>query len=256
MMGGMKRKIRCGGRPMTAIVLAGGRGTRMKADKAGLLVGGRTLLEHVLAQIEPYFDEIIVSISKGQGRGRRPAPLGKAGTGRKGDPQGGCPGLRLVEDERPGCGPIGGVMSGLRAARNDACAVIACDIPDIDIALLRSLARAADGVDIAVPVGPSGLHEPLFAIYRRPVILGIESLLAQGERSILPLYDRCRTSFVRLDDAIRLRNLNTRRDYETYLGSIEGRPAGRDGARGAGTGRGRRRKRIPGAQSPGRGTRP
>lgn len=256
MMGGMKRKIRCGGKPMTAIVLAGGRGTRMKADKAGLLVGGRTLLEHVLAQIEPYFDEVIVSISKSQGGGCKPAGLGMAGTGRKADPRGGCSGLRLVEDETPGLGPIGGVLSGLRAAGNDACAVIACDIPDIDIALLRSLARAADGVEIAVPVGPSGLHEPLFAIYRRSIIREIESLLARGERSILPLYDRCRTSLVRLDDAVRLPNLNTRRDYETYLGSIGGRSAGRARAGGTGTERGRRRKRIPGAQSPGRGTRP
>ncbi|MCK7483600.1 MAG: NTP transferase domain-containing protein [Candidatus Moduliflexus flocculans] len=62
----MKRKIRCAGEPMTAIVLAGGRGRRMKADKAGLDVGGRTLLEHVLAQIEPYFDEVLVSLSPGQ----------------------------------------------------------------------------------------------------------------------------------------------------------------------------------------------
>ena len=65
-MGTVKKKIRCGGRPMTAIVLAGGRGRRMKADKAGLDVGGQTLLEHVLGQIGPHFDEVLVSITPGQ----------------------------------------------------------------------------------------------------------------------------------------------------------------------------------------------
>ncbi|MBE0710894.1 MAG: NTP transferase domain-containing protein, partial [Candidatus Aminicenantes bacterium] len=59
MMGPVERKIRCGGKPMTAIVLAGGRGLRMKADKAGLAVGDRTLLEHVLNQLAPHFSEIL-----------------------------------------------------------------------------------------------------------------------------------------------------------------------------------------------------
>ena len=221
-MGGMKRKIRCGGKPMTAIVLAGGRSTRMKADKAGLLVGGRTLLEHVLAQIEPYFDEIIISISKGQWRGRRPARLKKSGPGRKGDPQGGCSGLMLIEDEVLGQGPIGGILAGLKAAKHGACVVIACDIPDIDIALLRSLARAARDFDIAVPVGPSGLYEPLFAIYKRSVAGAIEALLARGERSLLPLYGACRTALMPLGENLRLRNLNTRADYESFIRSVKG----------------------------------
>lgn len=204
-MGGVKRKIRCGGRPMTAIVLAGGRGRRMKADKAGLDVGGRTLLGHVLAQIEPLFEEILVSVSTGQ------APEVP-------------PEVRLVADDVPDQGPIGGILAGLKAARNDACAVIACDIPDIDIPMLRALARMAACADIALPVGPAGLYEPLFAVYRRGVVPKIVSLLGRGERSLLPLIDRCRTAVVRFDDAGRIRNLNTREDYEGYLRSLAGRP--------------------------------
>jgi molybdopterin-guanine dinucleotide biosynthesis protein A len=221
MMGGMKRRIRCGGKPMTAIVLAGGRGRRMKADKASLDIGGKTLLEHVLAQVEPYFDEIIVSISKGQGRGG-PEGLWKAGTGRKSRPDEGGSGLRLVEDEVRGQGPIGGILAGLKAAKHEACAVIACDIPDIDIGLLRSLARAARDAEIAVPVDPAGHYDPLFAIYKRSVADAIEALLARGERSLLPLYIVCRTAVMPLGEKLRLRNLNTRADYESYIRSIKG----------------------------------
>jgi len=208
MMGGVRRRIRCGGKPMTAVVLAGGRGRRMKAEKAGLAVGGRTLLEHVLAQIEPHFEEILVSVSTGQ------APEVPAE-------------IRLIADEVPNQGPIGGLLAGLKAARNDACAVIACDIPDIDIPMLRALARMAAGADIAVPVGPAGLYEPLFAVYRTGVVPEIVSLLGRGERSLLPLFDRCRTAVVRFDDAGRIRNLNTREDYGRYLRSIEGEKADR-----------------------------
>ena len=215
MMGSVKRKVRCGGKPMTAIVLAGGRGLRMKADKARLAVGDRTLLEHVLWQLVPCFEEILVSVSKGQNVGlkRRPRP-------------GESPRIRIIDDDIPGQGPLGGILAGLKAAANDASAVVACDIPEINVPLLRSLTRAAGDSEIAVPVGPAGHFEPLFAVYRKSAIPEIETLLQAGERSILPLFGRCRTTVLRLEDAAWLRNLNTRADYESYIRSIAGGKAG------------------------------
>jgi len=223
MMGGMKRKIRCGGRPMTAIVLAGGRGRRMNADKTRLDVGGKTLLEHILVQIEPHFDEILISISPGQdpqpvlsaraSRPRRPASPSRSAASP----------IRVVTDEIPRLGPIGGLLAGLKAAKNDACLVVACDIPEVSAPLLRSLARAARDAEIAVAVDPAGHYEPLFGVYRRSIIPAIESLLKAGERSLLPLYKVCLTAVVRLDDNRRLRNLNTQADYEAWLRSW-GRP--------------------------------
>ncbi len=206
MMGTVKRKIRCGGKPMTVIVLAGGRGRRMKADKTGLAVGDRTLLEHVLSQLEPHFSEILISVSPGQ------KIRFAAG--------------RPVEDGTLGQGPLAGILAGLKAAANDASAVVACDIPDINVPLLRSLARAAGGAEIAVPVGPAGHFEPLFAVYRRSAVPAIEELLQAGERSILPLFGRCRTTVLRIEDAAWLRNLNTRKDYESYILSLAPRLAG------------------------------
>ncbi|MCX6570197.1 MAG: molybdenum cofactor guanylyltransferase [Candidatus Aminicenantes bacterium] len=223
----MKRKIRCGGKAMTAIVLAGGRGRRMRADKAGLAVGGRTLLEHVLSQLEPYFEEILVSVSPGQTIGLEAGY--EAGTRVRGKRTAIRRSLkpRVVEDETPGLGPLGGILSGLKAAANEACAVVACDIPDIDIPLLRSLARAAGDAEIAVPVGPTGHFEPLFAVYRKSVVPKTEALLRSGERSIIPLFGRCRTAVLRLDDTAWLRNLNTREDYRSYLRSLTFRQPGR-----------------------------
>jgi molybdopterin-guanine dinucleotide biosynthesis protein A len=241
MMGTVKRKIRCGGKPMTVIVLAGGRGRRMKADKTGLAVGGRTLLDHVLGQLEPRFDEILVSISPGQ----KISPA----TGKR------------VEDGIPGQGPLGGILAGLKAAANDACAVVACDIPDVNVQLLRSLARAAGDAEIAVPVGPAGHFEPLFAVYRKSAVPAIVSLLQAGERSVLPLFGCCRTTVLRIEDATWLRNLNTRKDYESYILSLTARQTDSTGRRisgdPAGTGeRGRPRGKRRNGQRPGRVRRP
>ncbi len=215
---------------MTVVVLAGGRGSRMKADKAGLVVRGRTLLEHVLAQLEPLFDEVLVSVSPGQELGATKTRREPAGTRKKGSAKNaGGPlavtrwkgrGSRFVEDEVPGLGPLGGILAGLRAAAHEACAVVACDIPDIDAGLLRRLARAAAVAEIAVPRDPEGRYEPLFAVYTRPVVPAAAALLRSGERSVLPLFDRCRTAVVAIEAGRRLTNLNTRADYLNYLNSL------------------------------------
>lgn len=210
MMRGMKRKIRCAGRPVTVIVLAGGRGSRMRADKASLPVPGGTLLERVLAQVGPLFDEVLVSVSPGQ-----------KFTARRGPGEGaGSPVPRTVVDEMLDLGPLGGILAGLRAAVNDVCAVVACDIPDVHAPLMRKLVKAALKADIAVPVTAQGEFEPLFAVYTRAVIPKIEEIIRDGERSLIPLFDRCRAERVPLKDTGWLRNLNTRTDYEEYLKSL------------------------------------
>ena len=202
MMGGMKRKIRCGGKPMTAIVLAGGRGRRMKADKAGLDVGGRTLLEHVLAQIEPYFDEVLVSLSPGQtlrfGEKAWHAP---------------CASSRTLT---PGLGPIGGMLAGLKAARHEACAVIACDIPDIDMPLLlRSPGRRGTRTSPSRSVRRASANRSSPST-GDPSSPRSKRSWPSANGASCRFIERCRTSVVRFDDAGRIRNLNTRADYESY----------------------------------------
>ena len=227
-MPGVTRRIRYDRRPMTAIVLAGGKSSRMGRDKAGLAIGPRTLIEHVLAQLEPRFDEVVVSVSKGQSLPpgalrpdcRPQAPIGErvAGAARlvRADR------VRVVEDDLIGLGPLVGIRAGLRAAANQSCAVFACDIPEIDFTQLRLLVRAAvrQGAEIAVPRGPSGRFEPLFAVYRKSVVPAIDALLAEETRTVISLFDRCRTTVVQLQDDRWLRNINTPSDYRSYLNSL------------------------------------
>jgi molybdopterin-guanine dinucleotide biosynthesis protein A len=192
----------------------------MGADKANLPIPGGTLIGRILRQVEGMFDEILISVSKGQAVD--------------------TPGGRTVEDAAPGQGPMAGILAGLKAAKNDLCAVLACDIPDVDAGFLRGLVGKARDFDIVVPVSPEGLFEPLFAVYRRSVIPEIESLVRAGEYSILLLFERCRTRKAMLKDSGWLRNLNTPEDYKEYLrelrkGSDRIRtPGKKSGARPAG----------------------
>jgi molybdopterin-guanine dinucleotide biosynthesis protein A len=179
------------------IILAGGKGRRMGFDKASLTLPEGPLIGRVLRQVEGMFDEVLISVSRGQAVD--------------------APGCRAVEDAAPGQGPLAGILAGMKAAKNEVCAVLACDIPDIDVDFLKGLISKAHGFDIVVPISSGGLFEPLFAVYRRSVIPEIEALVQAGDFSILTLFDRCRTRKVRLKDSGWLRNLNTPEDYKKYL---------------------------------------
>lgn len=184
-------------RPVTLIVLAGGTSRRMKQDKARLVVGTEPLIQKILKQVEGYFDEVLLSVSKG-----RPFDFVS------------CP---QVEDEVEGQGPLAGILSGLRAAAHDVCVVAACDIPDIDMAFIARMLEASEGCEIVVPSSAEGKFEPLLAVYKKSVIPKIERLLASSNRQVLALFDLCKTRVLKMGDSSWLRNLNTPEDYREYL---------------------------------------
>ena len=200
----MGKKPGRGRKGASLIILAGGKGRRMGFDKASLTLRGGPLIRRVLRQVEGMFDEVLISVSRGQAVD--------------------TPGCRTVEDAAPGQGPLAGILAGLKAAKNEVCAVLACDIPDIDVSFLAGLIAKTQGFDIVVPVSSGGFFEPLFAVYTRSVIPEIEVLVQAGDFSILTLFDRCRTRKVRLKDSGWLRNLNTPEDFKKYLRELRKGP--------------------------------
>jgi len=172
----------------------------MKRNKALLSIAGKPLIQRILIQVEGLFDEIVVSIAKG----RRYDFLRYS----------------QVEDEADGQGPLAGILSGLRAARNPVSFVMACDVPRLDSGFVSQMVEAAEGFDIAVPRTDQGL-EPLLAVYKKTAIPHIERLLASSERQVLALFERCRTRVVEIGRPAWLLNLNTPGDYRKYLRSLK-----------------------------------
>lgn len=90
--------------------------------------------------------------------------------------------LRCVLDG--GDGAADGVIAALGAARSDTCLVVGCDMPFLDVALLREMIalsqREGKG---GVARDATGLH-PLHAVWRRQDLPRIERLVATGERSL------------------------------------------------------------------------
>jgi molybdenum cofactor guanylyltransferase len=166
------------GSPVAAVVLAGGVGRRFGSDKARALVAGTRLIDRALAATAA-FERVWVVAGEPE-RAAALAPLLP-------DPE------RVVPDDLPGAGPIGGIATALRLAGHRWVAVLAVDLPLIDPDWWTALMAAADvgsataaGRPLAIAArGPDGRWEPLAALYHGDLApLAAEHAAPGGDRSL------------------------------------------------------------------------
>jgi molybdopterin-guanine dinucleotide biosynthesis protein A len=186
---------------VTAVILAGGKSIRMGRDKAGLEISGTTLLDRIFCALSGNFDEIILNTSAGSSLAVN--------------------GVRSVQDHYPNCGPLGGIYSGLDAASHDLVFIVACDIPDINIGLVRKLLSFSENYDIVIPSFVEGRSEPLYSIYRKSVLGPAAELLEGGKLRIAELFGKVRTKVLLVENTGWYVNLNTPEDYNTYIEKTE-----------------------------------
>ncbi len=183
--------------PATAILLAGGDSTRMGQDKAMLPINGQPMIKYVYDQLQPHFSQTLVSSNN--------VVLHN------------FLGITVVTDEVTGRGPLVGIASALKASASNVNFVMACDMPDIDIGLIKVMLRQDGDYDAIVPkVGPEQ-YEPLFAVYKKSALPVIEQVLQSGSNRVIDCFDRCRVKYIDLPGR-QFRNINTKAEY---LGLVE-----------------------------------
>lgn len=187
-----------------AIVLAGGKSTRIGTDKSLLPFMGKPLIQHIYEQIFPHFNEIIIA-----GGEHESLSFLKA---------------RSIPDEVPGQGPLRGIVSALAASRHNLNFVIACDIPWVNIGLLRRLLQETHEYDCVVPVTAEGHYEPLFAVYRKSALPAMRRALDEDKRRIVAAFPYCRVKTVSLSTIDVIANINTLNDYYTLTVSKDSSP--------------------------------
>lgn len=185
----------------TAVILAGGKSTRMGCDKRFLPIQGKPMVQHVCDQVAPLFVQTIIVAAE--------LEEFRFGT------------VSVVSDDMPGLGPLGGISTALAASRHDPCFVLPCDMPRMDFALMARLLQAAPDADCTLPVSRHGRFEPLFGVYRKSALPHIMQAVAAGERKVMRALATCNVATV-LMWSERLDNLNTPEDYYVYGGSKRG----------------------------------
>jgi FdhD protein len=98
---------------------------------------------------------------------------------------------RVVVDEEPGQGPLGGLVTVLAAADTDAVVVVAGDHPRLVPAVLRRLTvRLALSDADAVLLGDAAGHgHPLVGVYRRRAAATLRAAFDAGERRAHAVFD-------------------------------------------------------------------
>lgn len=187
---------------LTGVVLCGGRSVRMGRDKSLLELGGRTLLERAIAVLDGIAPEVLLAC----GPAERYADLGRP----------------LVVDAFPDGGPLAGLEAGLRRAKTEWIAALACDMPRAEPSIFGELlARAErDGLDVCFLRTDRGV-EPLCAVYRRTCLEPMRAALEAGERkvvSFLRFEPRSNAGEVELEPGLAL-NLNTPAEFQAEIGT-------------------------------------
>ena len=176
-------------------MLAGGKSSRMGAEKAFVELDGRTLLERALGLAAEVASDVFVV-----GSAEKFARFG-----------------RVVEDEFLGRGPLGGIHAALRSSESSLNLVLAVDLPFVEPGFLKYLLAEADTSEAVVTVPHSaGGWQPLCAVYRKEFAAVAESALRHGKNKIDLLFGLVAVRIVDDEDLRKrgfssemFRNLNT-----------------------------------------------
>ncbi|MBM4441176.1 MAG: molybdenum cofactor guanylyltransferase [Candidatus Rokubacteria bacterium] len=185
---------------VTGVVQAGGKSTRMGGQPKALMeLGGRRIVARVVAALAPVVDDVLVVTN---------TPDAYAFLG-----------LPMVGDVFPDHGSLGGIYSGLAAARGDAAFTVACDMPFLRPDVVRLVVERAAEADVVIPRVGDQL-ETLHACYAKACLPAMEAQLRAGRLKIVGFFDGVRVLEIseaavrRLADPdVVFMNVNTPEDF-------------------------------------------
>jgi len=153
---------------ISAIILSGGRATRMNgADKGLVTLQNKPLIAHVIARLKLQADEIFINAN------REIAAYESFG-------------YPVLQDEvAEFLGPLAGFSLGLQHAKHEYVLTVPCDSPLLPLDLTERLynGMAESPANIAVASSDGDTH-PVFCLMKKSVLPSLTDYLASGERKV------------------------------------------------------------------------
>lgn len=194
--------------PITGVILAGGRSSRMGQNKALMTLGGQRLIDRVVAVMRQVFPEVLLVTNT-------PAVYADLG-------------LPMVPDMWPDAGSLGGICSALSHATTPACAVVACDMPFLQAPLWQYLIAQLPEADVVVPE-VLGEVQTLHAIYRQTCRAPMERCVAAKRLRIIGFFPEVRVRRVSASELtpydpqlLAFQNLNTPEEFQAAEARLSG----------------------------------
>lgn len=189
----------------SAIILAGGKSTRMGFDKQLLKIDERKLMYSLIHKLKKQFEEIIIVTNK---------PELYIGLSNK-----------ITKDIILDKGPLGGIHAGLKICQSKYAFVAACDMPNINMGYVKFMKEKMINPNSYGCVTKFGdWIEPFSSFYSADMVDHIETYLNTDRKSINGLLKDLEITYIKEEHARKFSlnwdmflNLNTQEDLKNYL---------------------------------------
>ncbi len=181
-------------RPVTAVILAGGRAQRFQGEDKGLIeLAGVPLAAWVAERLSGHVAEVLINANRNLGRY---ASMGHT----------------IVPDYLPDHpGPLAGLLAAARTAQQEWLLSVPCDTPFLPLDLVRQLhAHAvASRVMMARAADETGTHFAIMLVHRE-LIADLENFVCSGGRQVQAWQARHASETIYFgDDPYAFININT-----------------------------------------------
>jgi len=188
---------------ISALILAGGRGSRMgHVDKGLQPFRGLTMVEHVLQRLTPQVAAVAINANQNLDIYERF-------------------GVPVLPDVTPDfAGPLAGMEAGLRQCTTNYLLSAPCDSPFLpqDLAARLLEALQAEDADVAIAVTMEGSRRqphPVFCLLKTSLAPVLSAYLAEGGRRMDGWYGGLKVVEVLFEDVDAFRNINTRDELQS-----------------------------------------
>ncbi len=163
--------------PLTAIILAGGKSSRIGSDKdkAILKLNGKRLIDIVISKLKHIVGDNIIIV---------------------GPPEKYPSYKQVVPDLFNQRGLLVGLYSGLKASASQYNLVVGCDMPFLKVELLQYMRDKIDSNDIIIPRYAKSYVEPLCAIYSKDCLEVMERNIKAGILSIRRIFPYLKVKYI------------------------------------------------------------
>ncbi|WLI88059.1 molybdenum cofactor guanylyltransferase MobA [Massilia sp. R2A-15] len=190
---------------ISALILAGGRGSRMgHVDKGLQPFRGTTMVQHVLERLAPQVDSIAINANQNLDAYA-------------------AFGMPVWPDETTGfAGPLAGLEAGLRHCATPYLVTAPCDSPFLPADLAARLfdALQSQGADIALAVtqeaGMRKQPHPVFCLVKTSLLPVLSQYLLEGGRKMDGWYADLKVAEVVFEDSDAFRNINTLDELHSF----------------------------------------
>ena len=145
---------------LTAVIVAGGKSSRMGREKALMRFKGRTMIEHSLTLLSPLFPMVAINTN-------RPDDFEFLG-------------VPTFPDVFREAGPLGGIHAALTRMESPKVFILGCDIPLMTRDIIRTIVEFPSDRPIVIPHA-DGFLQPLCGVYAKGITDIIAHLIDKRE---------------------------------------------------------------------------